>query len=429
MIIRGLSEERGGEAPRASPAHSDRFGIVEAMLRVCGAVLQVVATWAVVHVLSPDAAGVYFRGFVISLGFAALLRANYEIYAAYHIVAGRAAITEVSNSELLMQLGRRVLLRSSLVCALLLVITADIDIQAPRLQPALETYLPFVLAIPWVSLSSFIAEALRAANRTLYGTIVGAYVLNISILLTVVFAPPDAPVALYAWAYFGGSVIAAGLAVFFGRWALQPDWRRGDAPIPRVILQSTDERWIIGLGRAVMLWGPLCILAVAVSNQQMAYYAVAARTAMIVDFILPALNLSGGRDMAKYASLQGKSRRLLVVQLGSALFYSTIFVAIAMITARPTLRFYGNPYDSQLPVYMVLLAAQWANSVGRPAVRYMVIRWDVRRMSAAVSTAAIASMTVCGLAINSFGILAPASASLIGASLLSAWATVAALGR
>jgi O-antigen/teichoic acid export membrane protein len=420
LAVRGLVP---GEIERA------RSPTLEMLLRAIGATLQIVATWAVVHALPPVSAGVYFRGFVISLGFAAFLRANYEMYAAYHIIGRRAVATGICDSTLIMQLGRRVLLRSSLVSGVLLVIAADIDIQAPRLQPALETYLPFVLAIPWVSLSSFISEALRAANRTLFGSVVGSYVLNISILLAVAVAPSNASLTLYSWMYFGGSVVAAAVAVVFGQRALRPDWHYADTPIPREILREADERSVIGLARAAMLWGPLCILAVSAGAQEMAYYAVAARTAMILDLILPALNLSGGRDLINDLYPAQMSRRAIVAQLCGALLYSSIVVGIALIAAPATLRLYGHPYDSQLPVYLLLLAVQWANSVGRPAIRHLVARWDVGRIGAAVGTAAVTALLVCGLAINSFGILAPAAASLISALLISSWGIVAVVGN
>src|ERR1700682_577735 len=198
---------------------SEHSATMEVLLRVTGAALQILATLAVVRALHPDAAGVYFRGFVIALGMAALLRAKYEIYMAHHIIGRRAAITGVSDGVLLLQLGRRVLLRSSLMCGALLVITADLDIQAPRFEPALETYLPFVLAIPCISLSTFIGEALRAANRTLLGTIIAAYAIHLSILLAGAIAPGDASPTFYAWAFFGGSLLAAALAVALGRYA------------------------------------------------------------------------------------------------------------------------------------------------------------------------------------------------------------------
>ena len=110
-----------------------------------------------------------------------------------------------------MQLARRMLVRSSLLCAVLLVVMADLDIQAPQLQTILQTYLPFVLAVPCVSVSSLVGEALRAANRTL-GIVVAAYAVNLSMLLAVVLAPLDASLALYSWAFLLGSLGAAAVA-------------------------------------------------------------------------------------------------------------------------------------------------------------------------------------------------------------------------
>src|ERR1700719_2479056 len=203
--------------------------IGELLLRVLGAALQILATWAVVWALTPEEAGVYFRGFVIALGLSTLLRGKYEIYMAQHIIGKRATITGIPNGVLLRQLARRMLLRSSLVCAVLLVVTADLDIQAPQLQTILQTYLPFVLAIPCVSLSTFLGEALRAANRTL-GIVVAAYAVNVSILLAVVLAPPDASLVLYSWAFLLGSLVSAGVAAGLARAAFPG--ARGEGPPP-----------------------------------------------------------------------------------------------------------------------------------------------------------------------------------------------------
>ena len=99
-----------------------------------------------------------------TLGLSTLLRGKYEIYMAQHIIGRGATPTGTLDGVLLMQLARRMLLRSSLLCAVLLVVTADLDIQAPQLQTVLQTYLPFVLSLPCVSVSTFLGEALRAAS-------------------------------------------------------------------------------------------------------------------------------------------------------------------------------------------------------------------------------------------------------------------------
>lgn len=408
-------------------AASERPVLFHVALRTIGAVLQILATFAVVRALPPDQAGVYFRGFVIALGMAALLRAKYELYIAHHIIGGRSVITEVSDGVLLQQLGRRVLLRSLLVCGALLVITADIDIQAPRFEPVLETYLPFVLAIPCVSLSTFVGEALRAADRTLFGTIIAAYAVNLSIILAVMLAPPHASLALYAWAFFGGSLVAAAIAVVLGGLALPGDREEGRQPVCRQALKEADEREVIGIGRAALLWGPLCILAISATAVQMAEYAVAYRTAMVVDFFLPALNLSGRGDLFLRRRTAEEARSVpLGAQLRGALLVSSSFVGVLLLAAPLTLQLYGYPYNTQWAVYALLLAMQWANSVGRPAVRHAVIEWDAPQIRAAVGTGGFAALIVCAVAIGAFGALAAAAATLLGALVLNLWATIAA---
>jgi hypothetical protein len=402
--------------------------IGELLLRLLGAALQILATWAVVRALTPEEAGVYFRGFVIALGLSTLLRGKYEIYLAQHIIGRRATITGIPNGGLLMQLARRMLVRSSLLCAVLLVVTADLDIQAPQLQTILQTYLPFVLAVPCVSLSSLLGEALRAANRTL-GIVVAAYAVNLSILLAVVLAPSDASLALYSWAFLLGSFVSAGVAAALA-WRAFPI-ERGECrvPIRREALQGVDSRELIGLARGLLLWGPLCVLAVWAPPIQIAQYAVAARTALIVDIFLPALNLTGCRETLTATQPVQVSRRLLLRQLAVALLYSSAFVVPLLVLAPATLALYGKPYDSQLTVYALLLGVQWANGVGRPAVRQAVVEWDARRIGVAVGSGAVAVVLICALGVTAYGALAAAAASLIGALIVNGRAIGMALSR
>jgi hypothetical protein len=357
-----------------------------------------------------------------------LLRGKYEIYMAQHIIGRRAGTTGIPDGALLMQLARRMLLRSSLLCAVLLVVTADLDIQAPQLQALLQTYLPFVLAVPCVSLSSLLGEALRAANRTL-GIVVAAYAVNLSMLLAVVFAPSDASLAFYSWAFLLGSLVSAGVAAALA-WRAFPVARgEGRLPICREALQGVDSRELIGLARGLLLWGPLCILAVWAPPIDMAQYAVAARMALIVDIFLPALNLTGSRETLATTQPIQAPRRLLLRQLATALVYSSAFVLPLLVLAPATLALYGKPYDSQLTVYALLLGVQWANGVGRPAVRHAVVEWNARRIGVAVGSGAVAVVLICALGVTAYGALAAAAASLIGALIVNGRAITMALSR
>jgi len=414
-----------GDEYSTTAAHS---WIGELLLRLLGAALQILATWAVIRALTPEEAGVYFRGFVIALGLSTLLRGKYEIYLAQHIIGRRAAATGIPDGVLLMQIARRMLLRSSLLCAVLLVVMADLDIQAPQLQTILQTYLPFVLAVPCVSLSSLLGEALRAANRTL-GIVVAAYAVNLSILLAVVLAPSDASLALYSWAFLLGSLVSVGVAAALAWRAFPVAPGEGRRPICRAALQGVDSRELVGLARGLLLWGPLCVLAVWAAPVEMAQYAVAARTALIVDMFLPALNLTGGRETLMATQPVQASRRPLLRQLAAALIYSSAFVVPLLVLAPATLALYGKPYDSQLAVYALLLGVQWANGVGRPAVRHAVVEWDARRIGVAVGSGAVAVVLICALGVTTYGALAAAAASLTGALIFNGRAIGMALSR
>jgi hypothetical protein len=398
----------------------------ELLLRVLGAALQIVATWAVVRALTPEDAGVYFRGFVIALGVSTLLRGKYEIYMAQHIIGLRATPTGIPNGVLLMQLSRRLLLRSTLLCAVLLVVAADLDIQAPQLQTVLQTYLPFVLALPSVSLSSLLGEALRAANRTL-GSVVATYAVNLSILIAVALAPSGASLALYSWAFLLGSLVTAGVALWLALRAFPTTLAEGSRPISRDVLDAVDSREMVGLARGAQLWGPLCVLSVWAPPLQMAQYAVAARTALVVDFFLPALNLMGYRETLRPTRSVLASRRLLFKQLAVALLYSSALVLPLLAFAPTTLALYGKPYDSNLTVYLLLLAVQWANGVGRPAVRQAVVGLDLRRIGMVIGCGAVAAVLICALGVATYGALAAVGGSLLGALILNASAIVMTL--
>ncbi len=165
-------------------------------LRVVAAVLQIAATVAVLQVLPPTVVGVYFKGFVIAYGLAALLRGKYDLFVAQHFI-GRPD-PQGSARELVRGLGIRVLIRSAIACAILLVVTTDLDVMDVHLRPYLQTYLPFVLAVPFATLALFLASVLRAVNRTLSSTLVATYSIN-SMILAVANSATGAEEALLLW--------------------------------------------------------------------------------------------------------------------------------------------------------------------------------------------------------------------------------------
>jgi hypothetical protein len=390
-----------------------------------GAALQILATLAVVRTLDPSLAGIYFKGFIVACGLGALLRNKYELYVTRYIIGRRAAEVGVPFRDMLMDCGRRVLVRGCVACAVLLVMTCDLDILEPHLHPYLQTFLPFVLATPLSALAGLLASCLRAADRSLGGMIVSAYTVNTAILAAAFLLPATSLEAL-SWAFLGGSLLAAGLAGLFVHRAfptlpasppVRASWDEVHAGI--------DQNGRTGLSQAGLLWGPMCLLAWFAPDEQMALFAVASRSAQVVDFLLPALAFVPYRDSLRmfWRNWNCSARQVLLRELLLGVSTGSLAVAALALAAWPLLKCFGPPYTGALATFFVLLAVQWANASARAAVRYLTIQWHTPTIQRILGLSAVLSMLACaaGFALlnNTHAALVTAAAMLSGALLIN----------
>jgi hypothetical protein len=110
-------------------------------------------------------------------------------------------------------------------------------------------------------------------------------------------------------------------------------------------------------------------------------------------------------------------------------FYSSVFVGALLIAGHATLALYGHPYDTEFTAYALVLGVQWANGIGRPAIRNAVAEWDEPRIQAWVCSGALATVSLSFLAVNRYGAVAAAAASLVGMVIVNERAVTGALSR
>ncbi|MBS0421817.1 MAG: hypothetical protein JSR66_29170 [Proteobacteria bacterium] len=396
-------------------------------LRILAAVLQIFATVAVLQVLPPLAAGVYFKGFVIAYGLAALLRGKYDLFVAQHFVGPHDPAR--ATRDLVRGLGIRILIRSTIACAILLVVTTDLDVMDVYLHPYLQTYLPFVLAVPFATLALYLANVLRAMNRTLSSTLVATYSINIMILLVAAYADGsvDSLLQWLSWAFFAGTVLAAGVGVLITRQVFPPEPKLAPVLWPEVYAASA-RNGLTGIALACLQWGPLCLLALMGGEIQIAHYAVVTRTANVVDFLLPAAILVP-QSMLLHSRLAGvmhSEHGKLLVDLAVSLTTTTLCVAAIAIATPWIVDLYGSPYTGLTELFVLLFATQWLNGVGRPAIRHLAARWHfplIRRILFISMTVAIAASFV---AIPTYGAQGAAISVCLGALLMNGQAVQAA---
>ena len=409
----------------------------ELALRVVGALLQLVATVAVVRTMPAEVAGIYFRGAVITYGLAALLRGKYELFVAQRFIGEQQKAWDISARELVRGLGIRVLIRSALVCAGLLVITADLDVMDVYLHPYLQTYLPFVLAVPFATLALFLAGTLRAANRTLGSIIASSYGINamITVAAVAVYLSPVPALVTLSWAFFAGSILACGIGVLLTRYVFE-----GPATPSRVRLQSSEWREIYsqsarngmtGVALAGLQWGPACVLAVWGTAVEIAHFAVVVRTAQAIDFLIPAVIFvpQSARIQSRLCAAMRTPRSKLAVDLVVSAATTSVCVLGVAVATPWLVRLYGPGYYGLTELFLLLFAAQWAHGAGRPALRQLAADWKLSRIRRVLLTSMSFAILLSLGGIQKYGPAAAAAGMLVGALLENGQAVAAAVRR
>ena len=406
----------------------------EGILRVLAAVLQIAATIAIVRALEPDTAGIYFKGFVIAYGLAALLRGKYELFTAHFFIGHSPQMQFGIPARLLVRaLGIRVLIRSAIACAILLVFTADLDVMETHLRPYLETYLPFVLAVPFASLALLLSGTLRAVNRTLGSVLVASYSMNIAILAGAYLASPEDALFVLSWAFFAGSVLMAVTGVLITRRVFKEQAGLADAGTAAYpwadVYASTGSNGLTGIALAGLQWGPACVLAIFGTDLGIAQYAVVYRTAQIIDFLVPSVILipHSTRFQSQLCEAMSTLRGKLAVDLAVSFSTTTAWViAVALIT--PWLvGIYGPPYTEVAALFLLLYATQWILGGARPAMRHLAADWDIARIRRVLLVSVVVAVVVTLLGVHDYGALAAAVGVLAGALVEHAQALGSAL--
>ncbi len=432
-----LTVEKGRPIP---PMGRGIAALSELGLRIVGAALQILATVAVVQVLAPPVAGIYFRGVVIAYGLAALLRGKYDLFIAQHFLdLEKSALGEHARS-IVRGLGIRVLIRSAIACAVLLVFTTDLDVMDVYLRPYLQTYLPFVLAVPFATLALFLGNTLRAVNHTLGSVIVAGYGINTVIIVAANVTPlvmPEAPLIAVSWGFFAGCALAAGIGVLLTRNVFsvsQPAQHpKLGAAQWREIYATTARNGVTGVALAVLQWGPACVLAVLGTAVEIAEFAVATRTAQIVDFLIPAVIFvpQSARIQSRLCQAMHSARGKLVVDLSvSFATTSACVIAVAILTPLLFVNWYGPAYGGLTVLFALLFLTQWVTGVSRPALRQLAADWDLQRVRRIMFVSMTGAVAVSLLgAVSNFGPLAVAAGGLVGALLLNGQALESAFKR
>lgn len=358
--------------------------LMEAGLRLGGALLQVLSAVLVARMANPTQAGYYFIGFAAATMIAVIGRAGFD-QAMTRFVASDFALGQARHAQVTSALLMSTFLRRMAWACPALVFACLVGMYAPLAagHAALASWLlVFVLAAPFLGIASLAGVALQAAGRPVLSVCSMFLLHNLVVMAAVALPQPLRDAGAFNFAFLGGAVVAAG----FGALALRRTLHArvvtaGDAaplaPATRnaeVQALARDNAWTV-IGNLVLVWGPLGLIGSLSSPIEAARFGIAGRSAQLVSFALPALNFVLAPRFAALRATGGRDelRKTLLVSLMLSLALSSA-VAIPMIAfAEPIMRSFGAEYASSAVLLVLLAAAQWANSASGAAIQFLAM--------------------------------------------------------
>jgi hypothetical protein len=285
-------------------------------------------------------------------------------------------------------------------------------------------------------LALFLASTLRAVNHTVGSVMVSSYSINALIIVAANAIPtmmPDAPLFVVSWGFFVGCVLAAGMGVLLTRHVFRvprhPKYMELSELEWRDIYTSTGRNGVTGVALAALQWGPACVLAVFGTAIAIAEYAVAIRTAQIIDFLVPAVIFvpNSARIQSRLCQAMRSARGKLTVDLSVSLATTTAcVVAVGILTPLLFVGWYGPAYSGLTILFLLVFLMQWVAGAARPAVRQLAAHWDLRRIRRIMFVSMAGAIIVSLAGVNDFGPLAAAVGGLVGALLFNGQALEAA---
>src|SRR3546814_15908736 len=97
------------------------------------------------------------------------MRAKFDLYISRHIIGRLQRQTGLSTADVLQVLSRRFMTRRCIICAVLPVIAADLDVPSQYLTPHLQTFVPLVIALPLLDRESVVEGKSVSVSVVLVG--------------------------------------------------------------------------------------------------------------------------------------------------------------------------------------------------------------------------------------------------------------------
>ncbi len=392
-----------------------RGGSVAFSVKVFGAIAGFSFNVAIARILGPEATGIYFLGLALVMVFSMAGRLGLD-NVLLKLVASDAAVGNWSGIGSAYRTGLLLSLVTSATLATLLFYFAPIIASGLFSEPGLEVPLRlFALAVVPFSLLTLHAECLKGLKRIFHSQLVQGALLPFLALLGLLIVGDRYGVEGAVLAYVSAATITLVVAWAIWRTVSQPSIRSRTYSRSHLLVTSLPLLWV-GLMNLAMGWTASFVLGVAGTSAEVGIYNVASRTALLIGFILVAVNSIAAPQFAGlYRENRLKELRRAVVGASRLVLLLSVPAGAAMMLFPATIiGVFGSGFVETGAIVLVVLAAGQLINVATGSVTYLLMMTGLERMVArSVTVAAVANVVLTIILVPSFGALGAAMAAAV----------------
>ena len=393
-----------------------RGASVAFILKILAAGLAFGLNVILARMLGAEGSGIYFLSYTVILVVATFGRVGMENALVRFIAAN---IVAKKPQKVLGVYGKAMLYSSiaSIPLSLILYLLAPVVSLELFNKPALEFPLTVMcLAVAPLALFTLHAHALQGLKE------IAASVLTLSIIvpmltcLVVIIFTPNYGINAAVWGYLFANYIA----LLFGRWF----WVKSTRVFAKFIadydrkelLSSSTPMFFVVIMNMVITWMPTLFLGVWESADNIGIFSAANRTAMLISFVLVAVNSIAA---PKFAALyqQGRVKELgLLARNSSKLMIIFALPVFLFFIVFPDLvmSIFGSEFETGALVLVILATGQFVNVVTGSVVYLLMMSGNERLMRNNLLFCLSIGLLINPWLISSYGIIGGA----IGATFI-----------
>ncbi len=330
-------------------------------VRSFGAVAALIFSIFLTRKYGPDVSGLFFLSFSVFSLMAVFARVGLD-NSLLRFIGSSSSAGEWSTVNSVMSKSLLLVFGTSAVFSILSYFFSDflaLDVfNDERLSEYFEVMSPFITLL---AISSLLAMGLQGRHRTLLSVLILNVSTNVLMVLFIFFGdvPPSELPAFFTIA----SALTALLAFMF--WFYKLPKSNGSAMSWYVLFSSCLPLWLVMFVGQLIQWSGSIFLGIWSTPSEVALFTAAQRTAMLMIFVLTAINtvvapkfahLHKSQNYEQLASVAYYSARLLSV-------VSLPILIIMFVFPKEILALFGEEFDNAAIYLQILAVGQFVNAI------------------------------------------------------------------